>query len=1119
MRKSKNYREIPTLCAQSLEPRRMFAVDPIGQFTIYADPGLSTPGLTASYIDRDLRGVATGDDWRTTQVVSGTRIDSASGFTSRDWGDPTAVGLTQSSDTDWDKFSVQWDGYIKVKNGYVNLRTRSDDGSRLWIDANRDGQFDTASEHVDNGFNTDRAAATDGPESASLAPGVYPIRVQYSTDTGGNTLQLRGVTAPIVRVAYLIPSNRTAQPHAVENLQTALPIMQDWYRDSFVRDGLSPETFQYETEADGSTPKIHTLKISGTDDYFRADIWTRVNNAASAAGVPLYANNQVWLLIPEIHKELADGTIIGDSSLGASNGSGQDGGVAMVTSLQLPTLSPRWLTNDNYYHNAIEPELGPYRLYGGNSFNSSAGGTFSSVSSTHFGAIVHELTHAFGMPHDFRNDDNFAGNLMGNGFRGFRGTALPDSFTGYNYVQPGQAQVLHNSVYFTHQGTAPERTGPSVTIVSKDVVDGQLRLTFRVADPSGLGALILQRAGDQIGDMTLSGTSATVTMDTPYFEPFDSSEFAVMVYDRLGNRTRQTFSISTPLGFFQAPAFNVAVSKATDRVGNVVTFSTVGNFAAGTTLDWDLDGDGTFETPGSVIQSLDHRYDTPGNYLVRARISQPDVTAVISEAIPVRILPAEPLLSQITGRVFADQNGNGIRDLAEPGLAGVSLYLDQDYDGTRDTNEPVAISDEGGRYTFTGLRSGIYVARAEAPEGFARSSPTAASGAQSMLVVEGRPTRPLDFGLKENVRPRVEQVAFARSPDRVELTFSEDVRPSLGVNDVLLTETNTGTVLDSNLLKLTVDPTGTRATIELAPGAGGRLPAGHWTFALRSAAVTDAAGNTLDGTGAVTFDIDARVIGRNLYYNNSTFDHNTPGADPADDDAIAPNISAALGVLASVPTLGQGNVSSYSQGINGIMIDVGRLPPFAQLDASDLGVRVTDRAAGTWTAGPEPVAIQARPGAGVDGADRIVLTFADGAIINQWLEVTLRPTAHTGLASPDVFYFGNLVANGASASAAGTVAVDASDLVGTRNAIGTVASSPRAPFDFNRDGVVNAQDLVIVRNNVGHVLKPPTFADARIVARSLSIDCVAQRIAPLGRANEPALAANALDESGNDVVV
>ena len=70
------------------------------------------------------------------------------------------------------------------------------------------------------------------------------------------------------------------------------------------------------------------------------------------------------------------------------------------------------------------------------------------------GATTHELGHAFGLNHDFRNDNNFHGNLMGNGFRGLRASYFPAQFPNddiqLSYVA---AETLNVSRYFNHDKT------------------------------------------------------------------------------------------------------------------------------------------------------------------------------------------------------------------------------------------------------------------------------------------------------------------------------------------------------------------------------------------------------------------------------------------------------------------------------------------------------------------------------------------------------------------------------------------------------------------------------------------------------------------------------------------
>jgi hypothetical protein len=125
-----------------------------------------------------------------------------------------------------------------------------------------------------------------------------------------------------------------------------------------------------------------------------------------------------------------------------------------------------------------------------------------------------------------------------------------------------------------------------------------------------------------------------------------------------------------------------------------------------------------------------------------------------------------------------------------------------------------------------------------------------------------------------------------------------------------------------------------------------------------------------------------QVVSRQLFYNNSAWD-GTAGASSSDDLAIAADKSALLpGGTATFA-----NYSSYSRGLNGLMIDVAGLTS-TSLSASDFAFKVgndNNPGGATWTSAPAPTSISVRPGAGQGGSDRVTLIWADGAIQKQWL--------------------------------------------------------------------------------------------------------------------------------------
>jgi uncharacterized delta-60 repeat protein len=204
------------------------------------------------------------------------------------------------------------------------------------------------------------------------------------------------------------------------------------------------------------------------------------------------------------------------------------------------------------------------------------------------------------------------------------------------------------------------------------------------------------------------------------------------------------------------------------------------------------------------------------------------------------------------------------------------------------------------------------------------------------------------------------------------------------------------------------------------------------------------------------------VRGRHVFYNRSALDGGDPAATAGDDAAIAIDKQPLLpGQAASAV-----NVTGYSRGINGLMIDVAGLDPAAEPTLADLELHVGDGA--TWA--PAPAAsVSVRRGAGTGGADRVTLTFPDGAVRNTWLRVTVRATAVTHFTEPDVFYFGNLV--GETATDAGAApAVDAADLARIRRNLFRTTNDATAACDLDRDGSVDADDLLLARANQGHRL-------------------------------------------------
>jgi autotransporter-associated beta strand protein len=146
-------------------------------------------GLVGTYLNHSLRAVVE-DDWRKRPEVGGTREDKLIHFPSSAYGTAAerAKFRIAGADDNWDDFSVQWDGWLRVERDGTTLYTCSDDGSRVWIDLDHDGKV-APSEWGSNGWGGGQGATlrkVHGP----LKAGVYRFRVQHEDGGGPNCCSL-----------------------------------------------------------------------------------------------------------------------------------------------------------------------------------------------------------------------------------------------------------------------------------------------------------------------------------------------------------------------------------------------------------------------------------------------------------------------------------------------------------------------------------------------------------------------------------------------------------------------------------------------------------------------------------------------------------------------------------------------------------------------------------------------------------------------------------------------------------------------------------------------------------------------------------------------------------------
>ncbi|HRZ57568.1 MAG TPA: hypothetical protein P5525_19185 [Candidatus Paceibacterota bacterium] len=328
--------------------------------------------------------------------------------------------------------------------------------------------------------------------------------------------------------------------------------------------------------------------------------------------------------------------------------------------------------------------------------------------------------------------------------------------------------------------------------------------------------------------------------------------------------------------------------------------------------------------------------------------------------------------------------------------------------------------------------------------------------------LESDPSNEVSF-LAPNASPTIGAIDDQSAPQDsvigpIEFTVG-DVDSDPATLAVTATSSNPALVPDANV---TLAGAGTDRTITLTPLAES---AGTTIITLTVSDGRAFASTQFTLTVTVNQTIAARVVGRHIFYNQSRWDERNAAANALDDAAIATDKTALLpGQTATFA-----NYTSYSSGINGIMVDIAGLA--GTLTLADFSFRVGNNSdVATWVAGPAPSLVAVRPGAGVDGADRVTLIWPNwpsaGSIAENWLQVTVRPTLNTGLATSDISYFGNALGDTGNSTSDAKVTLADRDLIRANFTQAAGSGGVVSRYDINRDSKVSKTDADIVSQNL-----------------------------------------------------
>ena len=300
---------------------------------------------------------------------------------------------------------------------------------------------------------------------------------------------------PEVRLIYLLPNDRTPQPDIDAKLDGLIKEVQQFYADEMARHGYGRKTFRFEADNNGDAI-VHHVDGLYNDFYYRSNVGANITNIYGELQERFDFSKNIYIVSVEISTDvLNEGTETEACGAGGEYGFGGED------------------------------------VHGGHVYLPASGSCFEDLN-----VSIHELGHAFGLQHDFRN------------------SAYVMSYSGFlrNELSACAAHWLNVHPHFNPDKVLTRNRNTIIDLLSHEfdaTPPHALNIRFEVNDPDGLvqAQLLTDTTGtslaaddpEMVNCKELHGTREVVEFDTTRI----LNAIWIQVIDKEGNYIRKQIDV------------------------------------------------------------------------------------------------------------------------------------------------------------------------------------------------------------------------------------------------------------------------------------------------------------------------------------------------------------------------------------------------------------------------------------------------------------------------------------------------------------------------------------------------------------------------------------------------